>query len=189
MRFETPFVIGIAGGSASGKTTFAKLLSETFGATACLILHMDSYYKPQAQLPRAKAPVTGIEYADYNHPSSLHLAQLAQDFDQAIADARHKIIIIEGIFALQNESIYSKLDLKIFIDCRADERMIRRLKRNMGFGLEFDQTSDEYLDLVRYRHDEYVEPSKWRADLILNGSNFSKKAVDLIVNYIKNRNP
>jgi len=76
--------------------------------------------------------------------------------------------------------------LKLFMECRADERIVRRLKRNLEWGLTFDEISGVYLDLVRYRHDEYVEPSKWKADLILNGSSMPERAISVITSYIMN---
>ena len=71
------------------------------------------------------------------------------------------------------------------MECRPDERIVRRLRRNMQRGLSFDEIADVYLDLVRYRHDEYVEPSKWQADLIINGSNPSERALELVTSYVK----
>ena len=86
---------------------------------------------------------------------------------------------------LWDEEIVEQLDLRLYVDCRPDERIVRRLKRNMKWGLTFDQIADVYLDMVRYRHDEYVEPTKWRADLIINGSNPSEKGIQLIANYVR----
>jgi len=182
-----PYVIGIAGGSASGKTTFAQSLSDSLRGMDVLVMHMDAYFKPERQRPQSRAPITGKVYLDDNHPLTMDLPKLADDLAKKIAKGKHQVIIVEGLLTLHDPAIYGQLDLKLFIDCRADERIVRRLRRNMGYGLQFDQISGIYLDLVRYRHDEYVEPSKWRADLILNGSNPSSKALELIVNDIKRR--
>ena len=78
------------------------------------------------------------------------------------------------------------LDLKLFVECRADERIVRRLRRNMSWGLSYDEVANVYLDLVRYRHDEYVEPSKWKADFLLNGSNDTGVALRMISQHIRN---
>jgi uridine kinase len=86
---------------------------------------------------------------------------------------------------LWDEEILSMLDLKLYVDCRPDERIVRRLRRNMTWGLSFDEIASVYLDMVRYRHDEYVEPTKWRADFILNGSKPSELADAGIVELIK----
>jgi len=181
-----PYLIGIAGGSASGKSTFTEALITALDGLALLVIHMDSYFKPSEQRPYSTAPITGKQYVDDNHPLTMDLPKLVLDLDNAIFNNQYEIIIVEGLLTLWDDDIFGKLDLKLFVDCRADERIVRRIKRNMGWGLTFDQISEVYLDLVRYRHDEYVETSKWRADIILNGSNPSDKTLDMIVRYVKN---
>jgi uridine kinase len=182
-------VIGIAGGSASGKSTFTDQLqaamakSNRIGAEMCII-HMDDYFKPESERPYSKAPVTGKMYVDDNHPQTMRLGELYQDLLRHISEEKFLLIIVEGLLTLWDEQICSLLDLKLFVDCRADERIVRRLKRNMEWGLSFDDIANVYLDLVRYRHDEYVEPSKWKADFILNGSNPSELSVQMIAEYI-----
>ena len=180
-----PFIIGIAGGSASGKSTFSKHLREAFAGMKVTELHMDSYFKAEAERPTAIAPITEKEYRDDNHPLSMDLPKLKQDMTNMIEENTCQLLIIEGLLTLWDEEIYKQLDLKLFVDCRPDERIVRRLKRNMTWGLTFDEISNVYLDMVRYRHDEYVEPTKWRADFILNGSNPSPKVLDMIVTYVK----
>lgn len=182
-----PYVVGIAGGSASGKTTFANALAHALQGLKVHVIHMDTYFQPERQRPQSRAPITGKTYLDDNHPLTLDLPKLADDLAGEIAKEEHRVILVEGHFALHDPAIYGQMDLKLFIDCRADERIVRRLRRNMARGLPFDQISEIYLDLVRYRHDEYVEPSKWRADLILNGSHPSETALELITCHIKGR--
>jgi len=177
------FVIGIAGGSASGKSTFCEQLENALVGHSITIFHMDHYFKPKDMRPYVSAPITQKMYMDDNHPTTVDLTQLKKDLSTAISDA--EIIIVEGLLTLYDDEICQQLDLKLFIECRADERIVRRLKRNMERGLTFDEISNVYLDMVRYRHDEYVEPSKWKADLILNGSMFSAKALEIIVDAIK----
>ena len=178
------FTIGIAGGSASGKTTFAENLAKSLSGKEVLTIHMDSYFKSEDQRPFSQALVTNKMYVDDNHPLSMDLPKMERDLTDTLSNSSYDIVIIEGLLTLWNKNIYDMLDLKLFVDCRADERIVRRLKRNMNWGIEFDQISAVYLDLVRYRHDEYVEPSKWRADFILNGSSPSDTALNLIVHYI-----
>jgi len=175
-----PYVIGIAGGSASGKTTFAKTLVNELKPMEVRVFHMDEYFKAPEARPRSAAPVSGKVYMDDNHPLTMDLPQLAQDLDDEIEKNEFRVIIVEGLLTLWDEAILKYLDLKLFVECRADERIVRRLKRNMSWNQTFDQIAEVYLDLVRYRHDEYVEPSKWRADFILNGSAPSEKALKLI---------
>lgn len=180
-----PFIIGIAGGSASGKSTFSKNLREVFAGMKVAELHMDSYFKAEEERAMVVAPITTKEYRDDNHPSSFDLPKLKQDMTNIIQEGSYQVLIVEGLLTLWDEEIYEQLDLKLFVDCRPDERIVRRLKRNMTWGLTFDEIANVYLDMVRYRHDEYVEPTKWRADFILNGSNPSPKVLDMIVTYVK----
>jgi len=177
------FVIGIAGGSASGKTTFAQALAKNLHEFKPHVLHMDAYFKPEEQRGRAPGTINRKEYRDDNHPRSFELAKLA--IDLAEAHKKHRVVIVEGILALHDEAIIEQLDLKLFIDCRPDERIVRRLRRNMGWGLEFDEIADVYLGLVRFRHEEFVEPSRWRADFVINGSQMPEKALEIITTYVK----
>jgi len=183
---KKPFVIGIAGGSASGKSTFSDKLETALTDLSVLVFHMDHYFKPPEHRPFVKSPVKNVFYMDDNHPQTLDLLKLRQDLHSAIEKMEAEIIIIEGLLVLADEDIYNVLDFKLFVECRPDERIVRRLKRNMEWGLNFDEISNVYLDMVRFRHDEYVEPSKWKADLILNGSVFSQTAFDVVVNSIRN---
>jgi len=179
------FVVGIAGGSASGKTTFSQALKNALQGLRVHIIHTDSYFKPEQQRPRACGPVSDVEYRDDNHPLTADLPKAASDLAEAAACGAYDVVIVEGLLTLWDKAICAQLDLKLFVECRPDERIVRRLRRNMGWGLSFDEISSVYLDLVRYRHDEYVEPSKWRADFILNGSKPSDAALETIAAYIK----
>ena len=182
---EKAYVVGIAGGSASGKSTFSGLLEKSLDTLRVKVFHMDHYFKPKGQLPYAKAPITQKVYEDHNHPETMDLPRLREDLAAAVNEKSYDVIIIEGLLTLYDDEICDMLDLKLYVECRPDERIVRRLKRNMEWGLTFDQIADVYLDLVRYRHDEYVEPSKWRADFILNGSAPSEKGLVIISGAIK----
>jgi len=179
-----PFVIGVAGGSASGKSTFCDALEKSLADFSVKTFHMDHYFKPKELLPTARAPITGVTYVDHNHPETADLPRLRLDLANAVANNVCGVIIVEGLLTLWDDEIRAMLDLKLFIDCRADERIVRRLRRNLQWGLSFDEIANVYLDLVRYRHDEYVEPSKWRADLILNGSETPEKGMEVIMSYV-----
>ena len=99
-----------------------------------------------------------------------------------------EIIIVEGLFTLSDDDIYQKLDLKIYVDCQSDERIVRKLKRYREDVFTTDDIfgwlSDYYLDVALYRHDEYIELSKWRADIILNGSMPSDRTLNMVKGYI-----
>ncbi len=184
---KKPYVVGIAGGSASGKSTFANALEAALPGVSLLTLHMDAYFKPAEQRPYSTAPVSGKQYVDDNHPLTMDLPRLAADLENAISRGPYEVIVVEGLLTLWDDAICGQLDLKLFVECRADERIVRRINRNMKRGQTFDQIAAVYLDLVRYRHDEYVEASKWRADMILNGSNPSEKTLEILARHIKNR--
>lgn len=180
-----PYVVGIAGGSASGKSTFAVELEAKLENLKLKTFHMDSYFKPDSTRPKATALVTGKEYFDDNCPETIDHEQMRQDFLNALNEG-WDVILVEGLLTLWYDWLYERLDFKLFIDCQADERIVRRLRRNMAErGLSFDEIAGVYLDMVRYRHQQYVEPSKWRADLILNGSSPSPLAASLIEERIR----
>lgn len=182
---KKPFVIGIAGGSSSGKTTLALSLEKAWNGNKLYNMHMDHYFKPEDQLPVSEAPFTKKKHTDFNMPSSFYLSKLKEDLDKVIAIGKFDIIILEGLFTLWDKDIRDKLDLKLYVESRADERAVRRLNRNINeWGHTFDHTAEVYLDLVRYRHDEYVEPSKWFADIILNGSAPYDKALEVIIMFL-----
>lgn len=184
------FVVGIAGGTASGKSTLCGKLEQELKNYKLFVIHMDSYFKPEKDRPHTKAFVSQIIYDDHNHPESMDLNKLNADLENILEKgekSEYEIIIIEGLMTLWDDNICDKLDLKIFVDCKADERIVRRLKRNMQWGLTFDEIADVYLDMVRYRHEEYVEPSKWRADIIINGSNPTDISLEVLTAYIKSK--
>ena len=181
---KKPVIVGISGGSASGKSTFCDILEKELSGLHLKVLHMDDYYKPADERPFVPAPITKKMYIDDNHPDTINLLGLKSDLNTAIESA-FDIIIIEGILVLWDEEIYTNLDLKLFVDCNSDERIVRRIKRNLGWGLSLDDISNVYLDMVRYRHDEYVEPTKWKSDMILNGSIISPQAVQMVTSFIK----
>lgn len=184
-NMKKAYVVGIAGGSASGKSTIAKKLEGMLEGLNVLVIPMDTYFKPAEERAMVNAPITGKIYRDDNHPTSFRLPELKQDLSEAIDGGEVQVIILEGLLTLWDNEIYDKLDLRLFLECRPDERIVRRLRRNMARGLTFDEIADVYLDMVRYRHDEFVEPSKWRADFILNGSNPSEVAFKILVDHIK----
>ncbi len=173
------FVIGIAGGTCSGKSTLTSALEKYYGPQA-VILHMDHYFKRPS--PTTIAPITGREYVEHNHPDTLKLDELVRDFNEAVA-SDHPLVIIEGLFALYLPEIREKCDLKIFVDLASDERLVRRIRRFEKMGQTFDEITDRYIDTVRFRHDELIEPTRWHADLVVNGT-FKEKTVDCITAYI-----
>ncbi len=182
------YIIGIAGGSASGKTTLSSFLCNCLNEIGIrvTVVSMDSYYFPEEKLPRVKGCVDeGKIYLDYNHPDSFDVELLNRDIDSFRSSDEFDVIIVEGLLVLHEKDILKKLDLKVFVDCSADERIVRRIRRNMKWGHTFDNIADVYIDLVRFRHDEYVEPTKRAADIIINGSMPFDKPCDILVEYLK----
>lgn len=176
------FVIGIAGGTCSGKSTLTEKLEAYYG-DKCKVLHIDSYFRHPSIT--TIAPITGIEYVEHNHPDALYLDNLYRDFNEAIA-SDVPVVIIEGLFALYLKEIRDKLDLKIFVDLDSDERLVRRIKRFMARGQTFEEVTDRYIDTVRFRHNELIEPTRWHADMVVNGT-FKEKTVNILTTYIDSR--
>ena len=177
------FVIGIAGGTCSGKSTLADKLAAYYG-DRCKLMHMDSYFiKPS---PTTVAPITGKTYVEHNHPDAMETERMYAEFNEEIANGKEDVLIIEGLFALHLEPIRSKLDLKIFVDLASDERLVRRIRRFTSFGQTFDEVTDRYIDTVRFRHNELVEPSRWHADMVVNG-NSGQTSVDILTAYIDSK--
>ena len=179
-------IIGIAGGSGSGKTTLARSIIERFGDSVALISH-DSYYKRLDHLnmqERAKV--------NYDHPESYETSLLIEDLEKLrdgtavdipvysfsehnrTDETEHveprKIIIVEGILIFDNVTLRDLFDIKIFVDTDADERFIRRLKRDMTErGRTLESVETQYLNTVKPMHEMFVEPTRKYADLIIPG--------------------
>lgn len=188
MSSYKPLVVGIAGGTASGKTTLSNRLAEALEGLHVRVFHMDQYFLQVK--PRMVAPITRIEYEDHNHPDSFDMAGLMRDLGAALtAPAGVQVIIIEGLLTLQHDPLREQLDLKLFVDAQADERIVRRVRRNLAHGMNYDVITNFYLDSVRYRHQEFVESSRWHADLVMNGSQFSECGLALVANWIRSHAP
>lgn len=161
------FIIGISGGSASGKSTLANRLVNKLSKYNTKLIAMDSYYKPECELPMVTLD-NGKQYKDYNCPDSFYLEQLKNDLNEATKN--FNIVIIEGLLTLWDSELCQICNLRVFVDCPSDIRIIRRIKRNLTWGLSFEEITDVYIDLVRNRHNEFVEPSKENADIIIDSS-------------------
>ena len=194
-------VIGIAGGSVSGKTTLMKNIISRFGAQIAVISH-DNYYKRRDELPfeeRCKL--------NYDEPAAFdtqlmvrQLEQLRQgkaidcpvyDFtvhnrsDEVIRIEPKNVIVVEGILIFENKSLRDKMDIKIFVDTDADVRLCRRIKRDVNKrGRTLESVLMQYQTTVKPMHDQYVEPSKRYADLIVLEGGKNLVALDMIMNRI-----
>ena len=181
-----PYIFGIAGGSGSGKSTFAARIKEAFPTQVSLV-SCDNYYLPHDDLPLEERA-----HLNYDAPEALefdlmvkHLEQLKNgqaalcpvyDFTQHTRSDKvteikpRPIILIDGILIFHDESLRNCMDLKIYVETDADERILRRARRDMlERGRDLDSVIDQYLSTVKPMHNTYVKPTKVFADIILNG--------------------
>jgi uridine kinase len=162
------FVIGIGGGSAAGKTCVAEQLRALLGPLPVDVVNQDRYFRKSEELPRHAAPAGGRTWPDHNHPDSFDFSLLRKDVAAARRDGAG-VVIVEGILVLYDPELREMMDLKLFVDAPADERIVRRIRRNLALGYDLDGICDFYLDSVRYRHEEFCEPTKRDADIIVPG--------------------
>lgn len=178
------YIVGISGGTCSGKSTITNRLKEMLGEKYNVsTLHLDKYYKRPEM--RTIAPITRIEYAEHNHPDCMDIDRIYNDLTAAIShETNNDVVLIEGLFAFYFDRLREMLDLKIFIDLKSDERIYRRIKRWMDHQT-FDEIALRYLDTVRYRHDEFIEPTRWHADIVINGTLDANLGTSIIASHIE----
>ncbi len=198
-----PIIIGIAGGSASGKTSISRRLKEQFdNEGSVLIIRQDDYYKDQSDKPMEERVRT-----NYDHPFAFdndlliqHIHDLTEGktiekptYDYVnhtrsdITETCHPcdVLILEGLFVLEDEQIRDLLDIKIFVDTDADVRFIRRLVRDVKErGRSVDSVVSQYMDTVRPMHEQFIEPSKRYADIIIPEGGHNMVAIDLLTTKI-----
>lgn len=180
-----PIIIGFAGGSASGKSTIcAKLKALLESELSVALMNGDCFYKET--LPQTVAPFTGKIYPEYNHPDVMDFDRMNEAITEEI-QKNPDVILIEQVMLFCCDKIRNRLDGKIFVDCQADERLARRLKRNMEYGQNFDDILTYCLDSVRYRYDEFVAPTRWYADIIINGSSMPSNGTEMIAAWIQKK--
>lgn len=205
-----PIVIGIAGGSASGKTSVASKIKDYFDDTnSVTIIRQDDYYKDQSEMTMDERVKT-----NYDHPFAFDNDLLIEQIKTLVngqliekpmydfvAHTRSNqcetiqpcdVLILEGLFILENEELRELLDIKIFVDTDADVRFIRRLKRDVeDRGRTLDSVVNQYMKTVRDMHNQFVEPSKRYANLIVPEGGNNTVAIDLLttkISSIINRN-
>jgi uridine kinase len=199
----SPIIIGIAGGTGSGKTTVARVILERVGAHHIALLPHDAYYKDLSDLPQAQRALI-----NFDHPNSLdtpllvqHLQRLKNgqaielpvyDFKthtrtaQTVLIMPQPVIIVEGILIFAEPQLRALFDVKIFVDTDADTRFIRRLQRDIAErGRTSDSVIQQYLNTVRPMHLEFVEPSKRYADVIIPEGGLNTVAMDMVVARIR----
>lgn len=180
---KKPYVVAVAGGTCSGKSTLTDILGEYFSPKCkTFILNMDAYFKKEP--PTVIAPITRKEYVEHNSPDTLELDRMYKDFDDALASNEYDLIIIEGLFALYLDKIREKADFKIFVDLDSDARLTRRITKHMAWGQTYEQVTDRYLETVKFRHNELIEPTRWHADVIINGILDANKGKEAVFAYL-----
>lgn len=195
-------VIGIAGGSSSGKTTIIEKLKQKFKDEIVLISH-DYYYWSNDHLSMEERVKL-----NYDHPKSFETDKLIEDLkslkegktvDLPIYDftihTRKKdtlrvyprpVIIVEGILILENKELRELMDIKVYVDTDADERLIRRLLRDTKErGRSVDSVLTQYIETVKPMHEEFVEPSKKHADIIIPRGAENKPAMNILIQHLK----
>ncbi len=198
-----PYVIGIAGGTGSGKTTFSRELVATLMTNKIVYLSHDSYYRDQSNVPFSERVKV-----NYDHPDSLetelmikHIEKLRsyQPVDIPIYDfvehTRAKetehiepqsVILIEGILIFAVKELRDLMDMKIFVDTDADIRFMRRLQRDIEErGRSVNSVCEQYINVVRPMHEAFVEPSKRYADIIVPHGGRNRAALDMVAAKIK----
>ena len=169
---QGPILIIIGGGSAAGKGRIAHALAAALVPLSTRIVNMDRYFKPVAELPTYYSPRINAPHSDWNQPNSFRHQELVADMRGYLRDGAtsEDVLILEGILALHFGELRQLADLSLFIHTEADERIVRRLRRNItARGMTFDEVADYYLESVRDRHLQFVEPTRLFADLVIPG--------------------
>lgn len=196
---KRPYLIGVAGGSNSGKTTIASRLAELMGADQLSLIKLDSYY-----IQRTDEPMETRAAANYDHPDAFdwdlmndQLAALSAGasvqvpiYDYAIHDRSDRyetvhatnVVVVEGILVLWEPRLRERFDLKIFVDTPPDLRIIRRLRRDVAErGRTPESILDQYLATVRPSHELFIEPSKRHADVIVPEGGLNRPALEMLL--------
>ncbi len=203
MSLNRPILIGITGGTGSGKSTVAKAIFESLPEKNIAIIEQDSYYNEQSHLSMEERMNT-----NYDHPLAFDTSLLLNHLNQLLnlrsiykpiynfsihnreletIEVKPKdIIILEGIMILEDQRLRELMDIKIFVDTDSDVRIIRRILRDItDRGRLLESVIDQYLSTVRPAHLQFIEPSKRYADIIIPEGGYNKVAIDIMVSKVK----
>ncbi|MGO4887372.1 uridine kinase [Anaerobacillus sp. MEB173] len=198
-----PVIIGVAGGTGSGKTTVAKQIYSQFKDQSVVMIEQDAYYKDQSHLSFEERLKTNYDHPDaFDHELLIkHLSRLLEKkpikkpiYDYAAHTRSQEtiliepkdVIIVEGILILEDCIIRELMDIKVFVDTDADIRIIRRMVRDINErGRTIDSVIEQYTNVVRPMHLQFIEPTKRYADLIIPEGGQNQVAIDLMVTKIR----
>ena len=191
-------LIGIAGGTGSGKTSVANAILAEFSSSEVVLIQQDSYYHDLKHLH-----INERATVNFDHPDAVDFNEMCENLqslidgqtvqipmynfnthtrtDDTITIGNHHIIVLEGILALFDEKIRNMMDIKLYVDTPDDIRIIRRIKRDINKrGRTFESVVEQYYNTVRPMHQQFVEPSKKYADVIIPEGSHNKVAIDII---------
>ena len=195
-------IIGIAGGTGSGKTTVVRKIVDTLPPDTVAVIPQDSYYNDQSHLPLAVRKLT-----NFDHPDAFEWPLLAHQIDELrhgraieqptysyltctrLAETIHveprEVIIVEGIMTLYDKQLRDLMDLKIFVDAEPDERLLRVIERDIAErGHPLEMLIGKYRNVLKPMHDEFIEPTKQYADIIIPNGGENARAVAMMQMYI-----
>lgn len=203
MKMDKPIIIGIAGGTGSGKSTVAQEIYQSLPPESISMIEQDSYYKDQSHLTFEERIKTNYDHPDafdtqlmLQHVQSLLRGEAIEkpSYDFEVHNRRsttvtvmpRDIIILEGIMILVEPELRELMDIKLFVDTDADVRIIRRIKRDIEErGRSIDSIINQYINVVRPMHLEFVEPTKRYADIIIPEGGYNKVAIDVMIAKVK----
>lgn len=197
-----PLIIGIAGGTGSGKTTITRKIAAVFGDDVSIVYH-DNYYKSNDDLTYEERVSL-----NYDHPDAFDTKLMIDQLDalqrgesvecptydftlhtrakETIEIKPARIIVVEGILVLSDPELCNRMDIKIFVDTDADVRILRRILRDVNErGRALDSVISQYLTTVKPMHEQFVEPSKKRADIIIPEGGENRVALNMVIEQIK----
>ncbi|MBO0488346.1 uridine kinase [Vagococcus fluvialis] len=200
---ERPIVIGVTGGSGSGKTSVSRAILNALPNHSILLFEQDSYYKDQSHLSFEERLNT-----NYDHPLAFdtnllieHLKELMNyqtikkpvyDYEahtrskEVVIQEPKEVIIVEGILILEDERLRDLMDIKVYVDTEDDIRIIRRIQRDIeDRGRSLDSVIDQYLSVVKPMHSQFIEPTKKYADIIVPEGGKNQVAIDLLTTKVR----
>jgi uridine kinase len=200
-----PLMIGIAGGTGSGKTTVARRVAAALADSSVAFVEMDSYYRSHVGLTMRE-----LHHLNWDHPDAFDFDLFVEHMDamsrgepiekpiydytiharsaETVRVAKVDVVVLDGILLFTDERVRQRLDVKVFVDADADIRLVRRIKRDMASrGRPLEEILEQYVNTVRPMHLQFIEPSKRWADVIVPRGGHNKVAIEMILAKIRQR--